>query len=89
MGRCTGVNVPQNPTTPPLHTSVTYPIIPILIYISFDIHIVSVCHTLPSTNNVNTRLFRRRYSTRSRRCFRPLPRIVNELVTRLVRDVRI
>ena len=60
----------------------------IFIYISFDIHIVNACHTLPSPNSVNTRLFRRRYFIRRRRCSRPRTRVMGELVTRLVRDVR-
>ena len=60
----------------------------IFIYISFDIHIVNACHTLPSPNSVNTRLFRRRYFIRRRRCSRPRTRVMGELVARLVRDVR-
>jgi hypothetical protein len=60
----------------------------IFIYISFDIHIPSVCHPLTILNSVNTRLFRRRYFIRRRRCSRPRTRVMGELVTRLVRDVR-
>ena len=88
VGRCTGVNEYQTAQPPSLHTSVTYPIHPILIYISFDIHIVSVCHTLLPINNVNTRLFRHRYSTRRRRCSRPRTRTMVGLTRRFVRDVR-
>ena len=73
---------PRNPHryTPLSHT--------IFIYISFDIHIPSVRHPLPILNSVNTRLFRRRYFIRRRRCSRPRTRVMGELVTRLVRDVR-
>ena len=60
----------------------------IFIYISFDIHIVNACHTLPILNSVNTRLFRRRYFIRSRRCSRPRTRTMNGLTRRFVRDVR-
>jgi hypothetical protein len=60
----------------------------IFIYISFDIHIPSVCHPLPILNSVNTRLFRRRYFIRRRRCSRPRTRSMSRLVVRLVRDVR-
>ena len=60
----------------------------IFIYISFDIHIPSVCHPLTILNSINTRLFRRRYFIRRRRCSRPRTRVMGELVARLVRDVR-
>ena len=60
----------------------------IFIYISFDIHIVNACHTLPILNSVNTRLFQYSGFIRRRRCSRPRIRIMSELVTRLVRDVR-
>ena len=89
MGRCKGVNGYQTAQSLPLHTSVTYPIHPILIYISFDTHIVSVCHTFKISNNVNTRLFRHRYFTRRRRCSRPRIRTMSELTRRFVRDVHI
>ena len=49
---------------------------------------MSACHTLPILNSVNTRLFRRRYFIRRRRCSRPRTRTMSKLVVRLVRDVR-
>ena len=60
----------------------------IFIYISFDIHIVNACHTLPSPNSVNTRLFQYSGFIRRRRCSRPRTRSMSRLVTRLVRDGR-
>ena len=60
----------------------------IFIYISFDIHIVNACHTLPILNSVNTRLFQYSGFIRRRRCSRPRTRTMNGLTRRFVRDVR-
>ena len=60
----------------------------IFIYISFDIHIPSVCHTSPSPNNASIQLLIHRCCFRRRRCSRPHTRSMSRLVVRLVRDVR-
>jgi hypothetical protein len=84
------VSAEQGLTDTHLHTLHRYTPLShtIFIYISFDIHIVNACHTLPILNSVNTRLFQYSDFTRRRRCSRPRTRSMNELVARLVRDVR-